>query len=347
MQNKCDSVAHTRMLATIKKSHIHNDLDMKKTLLIFTMILLISKSFGQTEKVAYKTIADKFETYYNAEKYDSIFTMLSTEMANFLPLDKTREFLNGLNSQVGKITKRQFVNYQATYASYKTNYERGLLTLNISIDNNLKINGLFIKPFTDENLPRLDRNVTKLTLPFRDEWTIIWGGDTKALNYHIENQAQKNAFDFVITDIKGKSYQTDGLINQDYYAFGKDIIAPCAGEVVLVVDGVKDNKPGIMNPIYVPGNTVIIKTDKNEFLFFAHFQQNSIKVKQGQKVIQGQLLGLCGNSGNSSEPHLHFHIQNVEDMNVATGVKCFFDKIIVNGQTKTDYSPIKSEKIKN
>jgi murein DD-endopeptidase MepM/ murein hydrolase activator NlpD len=82
-------------------------------------------------------------------------------------------------------------------------------------------------------------------------------------------------------------------------------------------------------------------------LFFAHFKQNSIKVKQGQKVTQGQLLGLCGNSGNSSEAHLHFHIQNVEDMNIATGVKCYFDKLFVNGEAKTDYSPIQKEKISN
>ena len=320
---------------------------MKKTFLIFTLIFLISKCYGQTENVAYKIIAEKFETYYNAEKYDSIFSMFSTEMANFQPSDKTKELLNGLNSQVGKITKRQFVNYQASYASYKTNFERGLGTLNISIDNNLKIKGLLIKPFSDDNLPKLERNMTKLTLPFNDEWTIVWGGDTKALNYHVDNLAQKNAIDFIITDSNGKSYQTDGQKNQDYYAFGKEIIAPCTGEVVLVVDGVKDNKPGVMNPMFISGNTVIIWTDKNEFLFFAHFQQNSIKVKQGQKVVQGQTLGLCGNSGNSSEPHLHFHIQNAEDMNIATGVKCYFDRIFVNGQSKADYSPIKNEKVEN
>jgi len=74
---------------------------------------------------------------------------------------------------------------------------------------------------------------------------------------------------------------------------------------------------------------------------------NSIQVKQGQKIKQGDLLGLCGNSGNSSEPHLHFHIQNVENIIYATGVKCYFDEIIVNGELMTDYSPIKDEKIIN
>ena len=70
-------------------------------------------------------------------------------------------------------------------------------------------------------------------------------------------------------------------------------------------------------------------------------------MKQGQKVKKGELIGLCGNSGNSSEAHLHFHIQNVEDINKATGAKCYFDEIIVNGKIKNDYSPEKSDKIEN
>jgi murein DD-endopeptidase MepM/ murein hydrolase activator NlpD len=317
---------------------------------IFFIVMLISIGAtlsAQTEGANYKTIADKFELLYNSANYDSIFSMFSGEMKNALPLDKTTQFFAGLNSQAGKITKRQFVKYQASYASYKTNFERALFAVNISIDDNSKINGLFVKPFTDEGLPKMERNISTLSLPFKGEWTVFWGGDTKELNYHVVSTAQKNAFDIVITDEKGKSFKTNGERNEDYYAFSKELYAPCDGEVVLMVDGIKDNKPGVLNPIYIPGNTVILKTANNEYLFFAHFKQHSIKVEQGQKVKQGQLLGLCGNSGNSSEPHLHFHIQNVEDMNGATGVKCYFDNIMVNGKLKTDYSPIKGDKIKN
>ena len=320
---------------------------MKKYLATILLSIFMNVAFGQTEKIANKSVADSFEMNYNADNFDAIFSSFSTEMQTALPLDKIKEFLTGLKTQAGKITKREFVKYEQSYASYKTNFERALFAVNISVDNNSKINGLFVKPFKESNLPKLDRNSTKLILPFKDEWTVIWGGDTKELNYHVESEAQKNAFDIVITNNKGNSYKTDGKINDDYYAFGKELIAPCDGEVVLVVDGVKDNVPGILNPVYIPGNTVIIKTQNNEFLFFAHFKQHSIVVKQGQKIKQGQLLGLCGNSGNSSEPHLHFHIQNVEDMTSATGVKCYFDNIQVNGQTKTDYSPIKKEKISN
>ncbi len=321
---------------------------MISKLILITLTLLTINVCGQTENSTYKIVADKFEKNYNENDFKSIFDLFSAEMQTALPLDKTTDFLNGLKSQAGQITKRQFVKYvNGTYASYKTNFERALFAVNISVDNNSKINGLFIKPFTDDNLPKMERNITKLQLPFDGEWTVIWGGDTKELNYHIENEAQKNAFDIVIKDEKGNSFKTDGITNEDYYAFSKELIAPCDGEIVLVVDGIKDNKPGELNPIYAPGNTVIIKTNNNEFLFFAHFKQNSIRVKQGQKIKQGELLGLCGNSGNSSEPHLHFHIQNIEDINTATGVKCYFDKLNVNEQTRTDYSPIQKDKIKS
>lgn len=322
--------------------------NMIHTFKVFVLVLLVQQVSAQTEQATYKTVADNFESQYNSSHYDSIFAMFSPEMKRALPLDKTTDFLTGLQSQAGKITKRQFVRYEnGTYASYKTNFERAVFAVNISLDKDSKINGLFVKPFADQSLPQIERNTTSLKLPFRDEWTVVWGGDTKELNYHVENQAQKRAFDILIRDAKGSSFKTNGRANEDYYAFGKEIIAPCSGEIVLAVDGIKDNKPGELNPVYIPGNTVIIKTSLNEYLFFAHFKQHSVKVTEGQKVEQGQLLGLCGNSGNSSEPHLHFHIQNVENMNVATGVKCYFDKITVNGQIKTGYSPIQKDKIKN
>ena len=319
-----------------------------KKLILFILIIGPFFVFCQTEKETVKKISAEFEKNYNSDKYQEIFEMFSDEMKTALPIEQTTDFFKGLNNQAGKITSREFIQYEnGTYASYKTTFERAIFALNISIDKNSKINGLIVKPFQESNFPKLERNKTKFILPFKGEWTVFWGGDTKELNYHVENEAQKRAFDIIITDENGKSYNNNGERNEDYYAFEKELIAPCEAEVVLVVDGIKDNKPGEFNPIYIPGNTVILKTNNGEYLFFAHFKQNSIIVKQGQKVKEGELLGLCGNSGNSSEPHLHFHIQNVEDMNKATGAKSYFEKIYVNGELKKDYSPIKNEKIKN
>jgi len=305
-------------------------------------------SFAQTETAALKKVAAEFEKNFNANDFEGIFIQFSSPMQTAVPLDKLTNFLTNLSSEAGEITKLTFVKYQnGDLALYKINFERKLLGFNLSIDGNSEINGMQFIPFKEDNLPKMERNISKLILPFKGEWTVFWGGDTKELNYHVVDQAQKNAFDLLITDEKGNSYKTIGQTNDDYYVFGKEIIAPAAGEVVLVVEGIKDNTPGEMNPIYVPGNTVIIKTANDEYLFFAHFKQHSIKVKQGQQVKQGELLGFCGNSGNSSEPHLHFQIQNVENMNKATGVKSYFDNILVNGELKNDYSPIKGEKIKN
>ena len=316
--------------------------------IFFCLALLPVLLFGQSEQESYKKRSSQFEQHYNDGAYDKIFALYSKEMKAALPLDNSTRFFSGLKFQVGNIKEREFVRYQnTTYAMYKTTFERGTFAVNISVNVNGEINGLFVKPFKDDAIPAIERNKTPMILPFNDEWTVFWGGDTREQNYHVDNPAQKGAFDWIITDDRGKSFQGSGTSNENYYAFGKDIIAPCDGEVMLVVDGIKDNTPGEMNPAYLPGNTVILKTANDEFLFFAHFKQYSIVVKPGQKVKQGALLGKCGNSGNSSEAHLHFHLQNTEDFSKATGGKTYFEKIQVNGEMKEDYSPLKGEKVKN
>jgi murein DD-endopeptidase MepM/ murein hydrolase activator NlpD len=321
---------------------------MKIYILFILTFLLVNIAVAQNETTISKTVANEFQEKYNAKDYEGVFTMFAKEMKDFMPHDKALAFLNGLHTEAGNIKERIFMKYpQANVALYKTTFERVVVALFISVDANSKINGLMVKPYVTEKLPELKRNISKLILPFNEEWTVFWGGDTKEQNYHVAYKSQKNAFDMIITNAAGKSHKNDGKNNEDYYAFGKDLIAPASGEVVLVVDGVKDNKPGVTNPNYVPGNTVIIKTSNNEYLFFAHFKQHSIKVKQGQKIQQGDLLGLCGNSGNTTEPHLHFHIQNVEDMNIATGAKAYFEEILVNGELIKEHSPVKFEKVKN
>jgi hypothetical protein len=320
---------------------------MKRIILIVLIGLSISNLFAQTEKDTYKAVVDKFVSYYNEGQPDKIFNQFSTEMKSALPIEKTQAFVNGLKQQLGKIKEREFIKYESTVAVYKTQFVNGVFAMNISIDKESKIDGLFVKPYVPDNLPVIERNVTKLILPLKKQWYVFWGGDTEALNYHVVVKSQKNAFDFLIVDESKNTHKNNGEKNTDYYCFGKELIAPCNGEIILAVDGIKDNIPGQMNSTFPLGNTVIIKTKNNEYLYFCHFKQFSIKVRQGQKVKQGELLGLCGNSGRSSEAHLHFHIQNTENMEIATGVKCYFENIEVNGKIKTDYSPIKGELINN
>ena len=69
--------------------------------------------------------------------------------------------------------------------------------------------------------------------------------------------------------------------------------------------------------------------------------------KVTDRVKKGRLIGLCGNSGNSSEPHLHYHLQNTPIIRDGTGIKCYFQKLtLINGgqkELKTNYSPIKGQ----
>ncbi len=306
-----------------------------------------SQLMAQTENLACKAVAEQYEKKYNGGDYEGIFAMFDANMQNALPLEKTKETLNILNTMFGKIKKSTFIKNKDATNTYKTECENGLATLIVTVDANSKIRGLRMKPFEDGTIPKIERNITKMVLPFNDTWDIVWGGDTKELNYHVESNEQKGAFDIVIFDKKGRSYKKKGEKNEDYYAFGKELIAPCDGEIVALIDGIADNIPGVMDAKNTAGNMVIIKTANNEYVFLCHFKNQSIKVKKGDKVKQKQFLGLCGNSGNSSEAHLHFHIQNTGNLINGTGAKCYFDKIYVNGNIKTDYSPIQKEKVSN
>ena len=316
---------------------------MKNLLILIVFLSTFTSANSQNEKDNYKQVSTKFVSLFNQSKNDSIVAMFSQEMNAALPIEKFTQVSAGLKSQLGSIKKIRFVRLQSTSAFYETTFDNAVLGMTISLNSSNEITGLLIKPYTETK--EIVRNTTKMKLPFKGEWLVTWGGDTKEQNYHVESVAQKNAFDILIKDEQGATHKGAGESNEDYYAFGKELYAPCDGEVVLVVDGVKDNVPGVLNPIYIPGNTIIIKTATGEYAFFAHFKQHSIVVKQGQKINTGELLGLCGNSGNSSEPHLHFHLQNMEEMTKATGAKCYFDQLKVNGVLKSDYSPVKGDKI--
>lgn len=112
--------------------------------------------FAQTDN--YKIAIDNFQTNYNAEKYEDIFNSFSSEMKQALPIEKTKQFLIGLKSQVGKIEKTEFVSYQqGTYAMYKTNFEKAVLAVNISLDKQNQMNGLFIKPYEE---PKKTKNTS-------------------------------------------------------------------------------------------------------------------------------------------------------------------------------------------
>ncbi|MEK7225604.1 MAG: peptidoglycan DD-metalloendopeptidase family protein [Bacteroidota bacterium] len=319
-----------------------------KQLLFISFFLALFSCNGQKESPDKTSVADKIIDHYNRGHYDSIFYLFDQGMKDALPQQQTAEFFSEMRKGYGEVVKHEFIDKKQGADRYKTTFSNDIFWMTIAENQKGEISGLLFTAYDGPGaIISTLRNTTKMILPFKGEWFVFWGGDTKEQNYHVVNKAQKNAFDIVMVNEKGRSFKTNGRTNEDYYAFGQPLLAPCDAEVVTVTEGVKDNIPGEMNPAQLTGNTVVLKTLANQYLLFAHFKLNSIKVKIGDKVKQGQELGLCGNSGNSSEPHLHFHIQDKENMMGATGIKCYFDKILVNGDAKNDYSPVKGERIKN
>ncbi len=102
-----------------------------------------------------------------------------------------------------------------------------------------------------------------------------------------------------------------------------------------------------MNPYSALGNCVVIQHREGEVSVLAHFKQGSIVVRVNDNVNRGQLLGKCGNSGNSSEPHRHYHLQNSPVLQDGLGIKCVFQKGVVtrDGKTETltNWSPVKDQ----
>lgn len=192
----------------------------------------------------------------------------------------------------------------------------------------------------------MKRNTTILELPFKGDWFVLWAGDTIELNQHHNIPNQRYAIDFLIIDKNDISHKGNGVHNDDYYAFDKEILAPADGVITKIIDNIEDNVPGQMNTEEITGNAVLIKHIEGEISVLAHLKQDSIKVKIGDTVKAGQVIGLCGNSGNSTEPHLHYHLQDNESIYSGEGIKCFFQNFsFKNGKTESEneYSPIKGD----
>jgi murein DD-endopeptidase MepM/ murein hydrolase activator NlpD len=137
---------------------------------------------------------------------------------------------------------------------------------------------------------------------------VVHGGSNPMLNYHNgQSRAQRYAVDIVAIDDFGR--RAAGIDPADlnlYVSDGAPVRSPCAGEVKAAVDGIPDNAIGVTNTEVPAGNHVIVACGDIE-VELAHLKQGTIAVIAGQRVSFGRTLGQAGNSGNSSEPHLHIH----------------------------------------
>lgn len=208
-----------------------------------------------------------------------------------------------------QLTSSMYVNEFFHYVWQDKQTSKGVMAV---VDQHDIIEGFQVLSLTA--YPETDEQSTKIEyqLPFSDEWLVFWGGKNVFLNYHYEYEQMRYAYDFIGTK-DGYSYSGDPLNNESYYAFGREVLAPADGTVIAVTDGIEDNIPGEMNADQPLGNMVIIQHEHGEFSLLAHFKKGSIVVQVGDKVTSGQLLGECGNSGNSSEAHIHYQVYKLDE----------------------------------
>ena len=320
---------------------------MKRLLVLF--LLLSLPVFAQTELPQYSKMITQLADMYNARDYQGIYHQLYDEnMQKAITPEENRQFFSvNVNRIMGDIKEWEFIGFERGAHVYRTSFDKAVSNLMISLSGqNNKINGFYIAPARPVGIPVLERNTTRMILPFNEEVFVYWGGTTLEQNYHVAEISQQYAYDILMVS-DGSSYEGDPKDNNSYFVFGKEIIAPCDARVVLVIDGVPDNEPGITNPDQLTGNTLVLQTPLNEYILMAHLQEGSIVVEEGQEVVQGEVLARCGNSGNTTEPHLHLSLQNTIDMEEATGAKLYFDRLRVNGEIKTDYLPVKEDFVRN
>lgn len=169
-------------------------------------------------------------------------------------------------------------------------------------------------------------------------WMVGHGGNSPALNYHNVDGAQRYALDVVKLNALGT--RASGLFPTDpgrYAAFGAEIVSPCAGEVIEARDGESDHRGVGTDRENPAGNHVVVRCsgeDRGVDVLLAHMERESVAVERGERVEEGQLLGRLGNSGNSSEPHLHVHAVATGSGSVleGEGVPILFDgRFLVRG----------------
>ncbi len=224
----------------------------------------------------------------------------------------------------------------------------GNIVLQWTIDAAGDISGFFIRP-TPVAAPTdyLEYETkTPLRLPFDGEWYVFWGGRTVAQNYHAVAIDQRFAYDILVVR-ENRSHAREGTVNADYYCFRTPILAPAPGVVVGAEDGVPDNTPGVVDSDRPLGNHVIIDHGNGEFSFLAHFLNGSVAVENGDDVSAGDLLGLCGNSGNTSEPHLHYHLQTTAVFGGGEGLPAQFLGYLADGQPVARGEPVRGQKIRS
>jgi murein DD-endopeptidase MepM/ murein hydrolase activator NlpD len=299
-------------------------------------------------------VANKLIQAINSNDPAAIQALFDAQMQQVLPPGKATPFFRGLASARGKFKAAGSTQVTGPTALVRVSAERGAWDFKITLDASDKISGLTVTPSGSgaaADSTAVPRSRTPMQLPFRGEGYVVWGGDNEKVNHHASALAQRRAADIIIKGAGDLSHKGTGRRNEDYFVYGKEILAAAPGTIVTAIDGVPDNEPGSMNPLCAVGNCLIIDQGSKEYAVYAHLKPGSLRVHRGDKVGMGQVLALCGNSGNSSEPHLHFHLQDKAVLQDGAGITPNFTNVKCRRGdatlTDAEYTFLKGDRIQS
>jgi hypothetical protein len=156
--------------------------------------------------------------------------------------------------------------------------------------------------------------------------------------------SQRFAIDWVKVGPNGNTFHDDRSRNENFWGFGEPVLAVADGEVTTVSDSIADNVPGMLPTnttiANLSGNHVILRIGKSRYVMYGHLKHSSVRVHTGQRVKVGDVLGLLGNSGQATAPHLHFQVMDAASDVAAEGIPFTFDQFTFLGFGR-DYEPDK------
>ncbi len=156
-----------------------------------------------------------------------------------------------------------------------------------------------------------------LDSPMKGVMCVVQGGNDSIINHHYPLISQRHALDiFKVAD--NVLQVRDWKIMKSDAGFGETVYSPCSGRVAHVERNHRDNKIGQTDVEHVAGNYLTIEMAPDRYVLIAHLKRKSITVKVGDEVKLGQPIAQCGNSGNTTMPHVHIQVQASEDFNYET-----------------------------
>jgi hypothetical protein len=189
------------------------------------------------------------------------------------------------------------------------------------------------------------QDTTKLKLPLDGEWFVYQGGRNLFENGYAGDDDQRYGIDFVYLK-DGKLFSGSGGVGsklEDYYCFGQPVLAPADGTVIKAETYYDDNLPGKPTGDPADGNVVVISHGNGESSMVNHLKQNSLKVKVGDTVKQGQVIAECGNSGQGPVPHVHYQLQRM----AGVPLPAQFTDYLADGKAVASGEPTRGQYVKN